>query len=797
MRREPGSYTSEQHAAGRGTAMSSFPGEDLGVSAPAAVSSRSSLSVDGPMVPLRDELEYVFGVERSERVADVIERITGRFPIPENQPSGCCDLLRSMLREGEGSVKPPSQVSIPSPSLVAQTTSDLPKLDNKCELSCFSETPENPWEAFFPEGCAGLLLQKLVTNEPKTHNLRKFFVHLTFVLRVVHSSDSAILSELRNGLLVARILSLILIESHGSPNELMALSQDVQASCTMDEFIRVLGIFCSNFDCNSWINDTTESSPLHTLSISFQIEAYLLLVVLLAPQMCHLHPGADHCKVVRAIEVHGGEELLSRLVCTLLRNYTVLKKYHASSGPATGIVPTIVSSISSIVLFPVSAYIFISQFMYGKEKKMSMADLALELSTLSLHLLLLLAHPSSPDQIVNPVRRTLNSLLDTSSPNIEASSVPHQAKVDFASVYDVITMDSVMKEETVLLLYFLLQGNPHFQHYVLSRTDPDQLLLPLMQTLCASKEDKSQHSYIILTVLLILSSDVTWNSTLHQIPVIHVEWFKDQYLTNMTLGGLLVVVLVRTVHINLRRLRDLYLHTNCLATLANMAPHFSSLPSYAASRLVRLVELIVIKCAKLKSLCGDAGSTVIEGDDLAPANQFSTYTTLLQSVLDILTVALAHGLERNIYLIYALLQQKKFLVDLEAEEEFKEKASRILQVVQFFEKELHDVFTCEDYTSESIIDVLQRRAPSCTLLRGSVAHLEFKYDEEETAAEFFNAYIWSVVFRRRLIPWDPLGVTLFPVEPIDDDSTDTNAPATTTPQTTEPENSHPPADEEV
>lgn len=42
-----------------------------------------------------------------------------------------------------------------------------------------------------------------------------------------------------------------------------------------------------------------------------------------------------------------------------------------------------------------------------------------------------------------------------------------------------------------------------------------------------------------------------------------------------TLGSLLVVLLLRTAHYNLAKLRDVYLHTNTLAALANLAPHMS------------------------------------------------------------------------------------------------------------------------------------------------------------------------------------------------------------------------------
>lgn len=41
--------------------------------------------------------------------------------------------------------------------------------------------------------------------------------------------------------------------------------------------------------------------------------------------------------------------------------------------------------------------------------------------------------------------------------------------------------------------------------------------------------------------------------------------------------------------------QDVYLHTNCLATLANMAPHAHHLNAYAAQRLVSLFDMLAKK----------------------------------------------------------------------------------------------------------------------------------------------------------------------------------------------------------
>lgn len=48
-------------------------------------------------------------------------------------------------------------------------------------------------------------------------------------------------------------------------------------------------------------------------------------------------------------------------------------------------------------------------------------------------------------------------------------------------------------------------------------------------------------------------------------------------------------------------LQDVYLHTNCLATLANMAPHVHRLDAYASQRLVSLFHMLSRKYAILLS----------------------------------------------------------------------------------------------------------------------------------------------------------------------------------------------------
>lgn len=64
----------------------------------------------------------------------------------------------------------------------------------------------------------------------------------------------------------------------------------------------------------------------------------------------------------------------------------------------------------------------------------------------------------------------------------------------------------------------------------------------------------------------------------------------------MAAGSLMIVLLLRTAHYNLSKLKDVYLHTNTLAALANLAPHMSALSSHAAQRLVSLFDMLARRC---------------------------------------------------------------------------------------------------------------------------------------------------------------------------------------------------------
>lgn len=80
----------------------------------------------------------------------------------------------------------------------------------------------------------------------------------------------------------------------------------------------------------------------------------------------------------------------------------------------------------------------------------------------------------------------------------------------------------------------------------------------------------------------------------------NINWYTERSIAEISLGGLLILVVIRTIQYNMMKMRDKYLHTNCLAALANMSGQFRSLHPYVAQRLVSLFETLAKKHARLE-----------------------------------------------------------------------------------------------------------------------------------------------------------------------------------------------------
>lgn len=327
-------------------------------------------------------------------------------------------------------------------------------------------------------------------------------------------------------------------------------------------------------------------------------------------------------------------------------------------------------------------------------------------------------------------------------------------KIDFSSLYNTLCR-IVTIDQATLLLYLLLHRNQRFYKYVMAQQNLQQLVIPILQTLYNAPDSTSHHIYMSLIVLLILSEDDNFNKSVHQIILKNITWYTERSVSEISLGGLLILVVIRTIQYNMLKMRDKYLHTNCLAALANMSGQFRSLHPYVAQRLVSLFETLAKKHARLdqqlkQTVNGDASNTVVAVPIVDPTSDdmdLSVLEEVLRMVLEILNSCLSHQLVYCPNLVYTLLYKRNVFEAFRSHSAFQDIIQNIDMVVGFFSSRLVRV---QDQRGElgvnEVLEVISKGASqwSSDRLR-KFPDLKFKYVEEDAPEEFFIPYVWTLV----------------------------------------------------
>ena len=122
--------------------------------------------------------------------------------------------------------------------------------------------------------------------------------------------------------------------------------------------------------------------------------------------------------------------------------------------------------------------------------------------------------------------------------------------VDFTKLFHALNQ-ATHTEEGTLLLYTLLHRNYAFKTFVLASSDIDLLVVPLLKTLYSADERNNHHTYMSLIILLILSEDEFFNGHVHDNVVKDVDWYGERVLGEISLGGLIILVVIRTIQHNM------------------------------------------------------------------------------------------------------------------------------------------------------------------------------------------------------------------------------------------------------
>ncbi|CAF4523281.1 unnamed protein product, partial [Rotaria sp. Silwood2] len=247
--------------------------------------------------------------------------------------------------------------------------------------------------------------------------------------------------------------------------------------------------------------------------------------------------------------------------------------------------------------------------------------------------------------------------------------------------------------------------------------------------------------------------------------------YTERSLNEISLGGLLVAVVLRTIQFNMTRMRDKYLHTNCLAALANMSSQFQNLHTYVSQRIVSLFNLLARKHSKTLDLIQQQSkqqqqqqqqqtlTTNTSNDNIFNeyAQDLSIIEDVMRMVLEIINSCLTHTLQHNINLVYTLLYNRDIFDNYRAHPSFQDILQNIDTVIIYFAEKVDRL---EQRSTEYVKEALEMGAKQFPLDRlKKFPELKFKYVEEEQPEDFFVPYVWTLGHQMHV----PHSITVGPV----------------------------------
>ncbi|XP_028776423.1 dymeclin-like [Neltuma alba] len=654
---------------------------------------------------------------------------------------------------------------------------------------------ELPFDLRWPTDRVHQACELLAKNNHRTKHLSKILFHLACYLQESMSSSGVppvVYEKAVNAVYITSIFLKHLIENvQGDDLELHLLldeNESIPKGILGDQTIENL-VMRNVLTFITSVDVSPNTYLLHLELLNF------MLIAMSTQLLCGPSPRPNDVNPFLDAAMAQDTSLVSSFVHRLLLNYITRPNipFNRASysifneGSERGVLQRVGSAAANFVLLPFSYLISSS----SGEPRSPLADS-------SLHVLLVLIHyhkcvaskdygANENDKTAvsdtlqkevtyfsdNPYCKALEHATDFELDRVDvegnASSGPH-VKLPFASLFD--TLGTCLADETaVLLLYSLLQGNSAFLEYVLVRTDLDTLLMPILEALYNASHKTANQIYMLLIILLILSQDSSFNASIHKLILPGVPWYKERLLHQTSLGSLMVIILIRTVQYNLSKLRDVYLHTTCLATLANMAPHVHRLSAYASQRLVGLFDMLSRKYNKLADLrhnklhIGNGNS--VEGNGLREdvSTELQIYTDFLRLVLEIINAILSYALPRNPEVVYAIMHRQEVFQPFKNHPRFNELLDNIYTVLDFFNSRMDAQRGDGDW---SVNEVLQVIIVNCRSWRGEgmkmFTQLRFTYEQESHPEEFFMPYVWQLVLSRCGFTFNAAAINLFPVD---------------------------------
>uniref|UniRef100_A0A673WBY9 Dymeclin n=1 Tax=Salmo trutta TaxID=8032 RepID=A0A673WBY9_SALTR len=548
------------------------------------------------------------------------------------------------------------------------------------------------------------LAKILIENNPRTGNfgaLVRIFLGRTKELKIsTECQDQLFIWQAHNTLFMIRCLLKVFIREMTEEELHLQFSyqERVPGSCDTGSEVLLEELMCN-------LVHLVVEVPLLDITYSILFEAVTTMLVLLSYQLFHkeiLRDGLIYQYLMKGRCL----SLTSQLVKTLLYNFIrqekcpppathIFEQQSDGGGLLYGLASGVASGLWSVFALGGA----------GSKPGLDQEQNPLPLSNQSLLLLLVLANlTDGPNNCPNPYRQAVTCFKNTQ----DTSSIPteqhHMFQINFNSLYTALC-EQQRSDQATLILYTLLHQNTNMRTYMLSRTDMENLVMPILKILYHVEDRNSHHVYMALIILLILTEEDTFNRSIHEVVLKNITWYSERSLTEISLGSLLILVVIRTIQFNMTRTRDKYLHTNCLAALANMSAQFRCLHQYAAQRIISLFALLSKKHNKILEQATQSVRGLRRADY---AQDLNVIEEVIRMMLEIINSCLSNSLHHNPNLVYALLYKRELFEQFRTHPSFQDIMQNLETVIGFFSQRLEAAGT--DLSVERVQEVIMKGA---------------------------------------------------------------------------------------
>lgn len=96
------------------------------------------------------------------------------------------------------------------------------------------------------------------------------------------------------------------------------------------------------------------------------------------------------------------------------------------------------------------------------------------------------------------------------------------------------------------------------------------MIVPLLEVIYKEVDISKNHVYMAVNILIILSQEFKFETKIRVVQVEKVPWYKETSLATMPLASLITLIMLRTIQLNLSKLREPHIFNNCIAALCNL-----------------------------------------------------------------------------------------------------------------------------------------------------------------------------------------------------------------------------------